>query len=152
MLKGVVLKTPGCTVLDVGSGTGILAMAAALFGADRVLGIDNDQDAVAAARGNVRRNSLEDRLNISGRGLGEIEESYHLVVANIIHDVLAALADELSRVTKPGGTLVLSGLIHGVQTESMVRCFLARGFNLVEEARDSEWGALRLEKKKGEPY
>jgi ribosomal protein L11 methyltransferase len=146
MLQEMVLKNPGCNVLDVGTGTGILGMAASLFGASEVMGIDNDQDAVTAARENVRKNHLEEKVNISGRNLGEIEQRYQLVIANIVHDVLAALAEDLARVTKPGGTLLLSGLIHGEQTESIAHCFQAKGFTLVEQRREREWGALRLEK------
>ncbi len=149
LLQFAVRRKAGCRVLDVGTGTGILGMAAVLFGAGSVLGVDNDRDAVSAARENVRKNHLDDRMSVSGRGLEEIDGSYHLVVANIVHDVLAELADDLSRLTIPGGTLILSGLIHGEQTESMTRCFLARGFTLMEAATDSEWGALKLEKKKG---
>ncbi len=146
MLQDAVRRKAGCSLLDVGTGTGILGMAAVLFGAGSVLGVDNDQDAVSAARENVSRNALQDRMRVSGRGIQEIDERYDLVVANIVHDVLAALADDLSRLTLPGGGLVLSGLIHGEQTESMKRCFLARGFTLSEELLDGEWGALRLKK------
>jgi ribosomal protein L11 methyltransferase len=148
MLQEMVLKNPGCNVLDVGTGTGILGMAASLFGASEVMGIDNDQDAVTAAWENVRVNHLEEKVNISGRNLGEIEQRYQLVVANIVHDVLTALAEDLARVTKPGGTLLLSGLIHGEQTESIAHCFQAKDFTLVEQRREREWGALRLEKRK----
>ena len=88
-------------------------------------------------------------MDISGSRLDEIEQRFDVVVANIVHDILLALADDLSRLVMPGGTLVLSGLIHGEQTESIGRCFLERDFCLVEQAREKEWGALRLEKKEG---
>jgi len=148
MLQEMVSKNPGCHVLDVGTGTGILGMAASLFGASQVTGVDNDQEAVTAAWENVRENHLEEKVSISGRSLDEIEQGYHLVVANIVHDVLVALAEDLSRVTRPGGTLLLSGLIHGEQTESIARCFQAKDFTLVEERRELEWGAMRLEKRR----
>lgn len=149
LLQPTVRRKAGCSTLDVGTGTGILGMAAVLFGAGSVLGVDNDQDAVSAARENAGKNRLDDRMSVSGRGLEEINGEYDLVVANIVHDVLAALADDLARLTISGGTLILSGLLHGEQTESMTRCFLARGFTLIEAVKDGDWGALKLGKYPG---
>lgn len=134
------------SVLDVGTGTGILGMSAALWGAAGVLGIDNDDEAVKAARQNVCRNKLQDRVTVFNRPLIEVMETYQLVVANIVHDVLLALAKDLTRVTKCGGILILSGLISGEQTASMVDCFEKHGLHLLEEKQDGEWGALKLKK------
>jgi len=134
----------GRAVLDVGTGTGILGMAAALWGAANVLGIDNDDEAVAAARQNVRRNELHEKMSISNKSLAELEGEYPLVVANIIHDVLIALADDLKKVTAGGGILILSGLIYGDQTRSVIERFQKIGFRLLQEEQDGEWGALKL--------
>jgi ribosomal protein L11 methyltransferase len=133
-------------VLDVGTGTGILGMAAALWGAADVLGIDNDAEAVAAARYNVLRNGLQNRVSISERALAEVLERYPLVVANIVHDVLIELAEDLQRVTSPGGLLIVSGLIYGDQTSSISDCFCERGFGLLSDRQEQEWGALMLKK------
>ena len=134
----------GGAVLDVGTGTGILGMAAALWGAVNVLGIDNDNEAVAAAEQNVRRNKLHEKMSISNKSLVELEGKYPLVVANIIHDVLIALADDLKRVTGSGGILILSGLIYGDQTRSITERFQKSGFRLLQEEQDGEWGAVKL--------
>ncbi len=133
-------------VLDVGTGTGILGMAAALWGAADVLGIDNDAEAVAAARYNVLRNGLQNRVSISERALAEVLERYPLVVANIVHDVLIELAEDLQRVTSPGGLLIVSGLIYGDQTSNISDCFCERGFGLLSDRQEQEWGALMLKK------
>lgn len=134
----------GGAVLDVGTGTGILGMAAALWGAVNVLGIDNDNEAVAAAQQNVRRNRLHGKMSISNKSLAELEGKYPLVVANIIHDVLIALADDLKKVTGSGGILILSGLIYGDQTRRVTERFQKRGFRLLQEEQDGEWGAVKL--------
>jgi len=132
------------SVLDVGTGTGILAMASALMGAETVLGIDNDDEAVAVAEKNVRMNKLQDTIHISNTPLADVSGVYPLVVANIVHDVLRALAGDLKKATSPGGILILSGLIYGAQTSSMIDCFQKIGFDLIEEKQDGEWGALAL--------
>ena len=145
MIKSETQCFQNAAVLDVGTGTGILGMAAALWGADRVLGIDNDDEAVAAAELNIRRNKLQNKMNTSSKPLAEISGEYPLIVANIIHDVLIALAEDLAKVTRRGGILVLSGLIYGDQTKSITERFQKIGFSLLEEQQDGEWGALKLE-------
>jgi ribosomal protein L11 methyltransferase len=145
MIKSETQCFQNAAVLDVGTGTGILGMAAALWGADRVLGIDNDDEAVAAAELNIRRNKLQDKMNISSKPLAQTMGEYPLVVANIVHDVLTALAEDLVKVTRHGGILILSGLIYGDQTRSITERFQKIGFRLLQEQQDGEWGALKLE-------
>ena len=136
----------GGTVLDVGTGTGILAMAASLFGARRVVGIDNDPEAVRAAGANCSFNNLSDRIEISGRNLNDIETVFDLVIANIVHDVLLELSADLARVTGSGGTLLLSGLIDGDQSDNISRCFWERDFELIDKRADGQWCALLFKK------
>jgi ribosomal protein L11 methyltransferase len=134
------------TVLDVGCGTGILAMAAALFGAERVLAIDNDPLAVAAARENVARNGLAERIAVSGDGIALLSGEFQVVAANIVHDVLLSLSGHLRRLTAPGGVLILSGILAGEQEESIGRHFTTLGFSLRDSRRQDEWAALRLDR------
>lgn len=132
------------SVLDVGTGTGILGMAAALWGAREVVGIDSDNEAVTAAQLNVRTNKLQQVMKVSAEPVNDISATFDLVVANIIHDVLIELAHELKKVTVPGGVLLLSGLISGKQTRSIIDCYQRRGFTLLEEMQDGEWGAVKM--------
>jgi len=134
------------SVLDVGTGTGVLAMAAALLGAERVLAIDNDPVAVSAAAENTLLNKLSDRMVVTGAPLSSVAPQYSLVIANIVHDVLVMLSADLERVTEPGGRLVLSGILHGMQVESIIRRFNEAGFRLIEEQKRDEWAALLMEK------
>jgi ribosomal protein L11 methyltransferase len=131
-------------VLDVGTGTGILAMAAALFGAPGVTAIDNDPEAVTAALANVTHNQLQDRVEVEITPLEEVEGTFALVVANIIHDVLLAMKDDLTRLTAPGGNLVLSGILRETQADNIVRVYEQAGFVLAGRNEKDEWAALRL--------
>ncbi len=134
--------TSGLRLLDVGTGTGILGMAALLFGAKDVLGIDNDPEAVSAAEENVRRNSLQDRMKISLASLSSLAGPYDIVVANIVHDVLIGMADELAKVTAAGGTLILSGILAGEQVANIRAVFTAKEFQLSGQEIRQEWAAL----------
>jgi len=141
-LKKSLAGSTGRRVLDVGTGTGILGMAAVFFGADKVLGIDNDPEAVTAATQNVGHNGLQDRMEVSLAPLAAVTGCYEIVVANIVHDVLIALADDLVRLTAAGGDLILSGILAGEQVDNIVRVFISRGLVPVERAARQEWAAL----------
>ena len=144
LIQETLAKSSGIQVLDVGTGTGILGMAAALFGAETVLGIDNDPEAVSAAHENVSTNSLEDRMQVSLAPIESLEVQYDVVVANIVHDVLIAMADDLTGSTKAGGTLILSGLLAGKQVENIQTTFESKGFVLIKQENRQEWSALQL--------
>ncbi|MBU1566886.1 MAG: 50S ribosomal protein L11 methyltransferase [Proteobacteria bacterium] len=133
-------------VLDVGTGTGILGMAAMLFGAASVLGIDNDPEAVAAADGNVRRNIFDDRMQVSLTPLGELSDQFQIVVANIVHDVLLDLAEDLTRLTAEDGVLILSGILVGEQVTRIKGFFGGKGFRVLDQEEREEWAALRFRK------
>lgn len=134
------------SVLDVGTGTGVLGMAAALFGAQDVIGIDNDPLAVQIAGENVKKNTLQGRMRVSEEPITQLNGSYSLVVANIIHDVLLSMSGELQRLTSRGGKLILSGLLAGEQVESVRATFEKEGFSFEQECIREEWSALLMKK------
>ncbi|WP_035245936.1 50S ribosomal protein L11 methyltransferase [Desulfogranum mediterraneum] len=131
-------------VLDVGTGTGILAMAGALFGAERVVAIDNDPEAVSVARENVANNQLEQQVQVSQTPLEEIQGSYQLICANIIHDVLVEMAPEFSRLACPGTALVLAGILKGEQEANIAAVYRSHGFSLTETLHQEEWAGMLL--------
>lgn len=102
-------KHPPESLLDVGTGTGVLAMVGVLSGAKSALGIDIDRAAVTSARTNARLNHLEGRCRFSQRALAGIRDSYPLVVANVETRVLIGLLPDLVRVTSR--CLLLTGIL-----------------------------------------
>jgi ribosomal protein L11 methyltransferase len=100
--------TPGCSLLDYGCGSGILAIAAAKFGAGDVLGVDIDEAALVAAHDNAERNGVALRLRHTREPLAE---QFDLVVANILTNPLCVLAPLLAGRIAPGGRIALSGVL-----------------------------------------
>jgi ribosomal protein L11 methyltransferase len=146
LLREAVAGRADLSVLDVGTGTGILGMAAALFGASKVVAIDNDPEAVSAARENVVRNNLQRIMEVDITPLASLTGPFSLVVANIVHDVLLELAPDLGRLTATGGRLILSGILAGPQVASIVACFTNLGFSLIRQEQKKEWAALLFAK------
>ncbi len=135
--------TAGETVLDVGTGTGILAMAAALLGCQQVTAVDNDPEAVQAALKNVERNRLNDRVSVSGVSLARLPAAhYDLLLANIVQDTLLALAEDLCRLLAPGGMLMLSGILAGEQERRIEQAYTAYGLHPHEKVWEKEWAAI----------
>jgi ribosomal protein L11 methyltransferase len=134
------------TVLDVGTGTGILGIAAALLGAQKVLGIDNDPIAVMTAAENIEINNLSAVMEVSEVPPAQLTDTYSLVLANIIHDALIHMAADLHRVTMVGGKLILSGILQGEQAESLLAVYEDLGFSLKNSRNRDEWVALLLER------
>ncbi|HDS15904.1 MAG TPA: 50S ribosomal protein L11 methyltransferase [Proteobacteria bacterium] len=132
---------PSATVLDVGTGSGILAIMAAVQGAARVLALDVDPDALDNARENCVHNQIEDLVELDCRPLTEVEGSFTLIVANIIAPVLKSLLPQLHRLLAASGRLILSGILLE-QIDEMKEYCERRGFKveLVETA--GEWAAF----------
>lgn len=134
------------SVLDVGTGTGILGMAAVLFGASRVMAIDNDPLAVTATRENIARNQMQQVMEGAITPLASLTTPFSLVIANIVHDVLLELSPDLGRLTEKGGQLLLSGILQGQQVSNIISCFAQLGFSLKRQEEKKEWAALLFSK------
>ena len=131
----------GRAILDVGCGSGILALVAVLLGAAHATAIDTDPDVIDVVRENAKRNALTSRVEASATPLDAIAQTYDGVVANIEADVLVHLADALSLRVKPGGLLVLSGVL----VPQMKRVLEAYPrFHLRASPQKGEWVALVL--------
>ena len=140
LLAGTIVR--GEQVLDVGSGSGILAVAAVKLGAASVLATDIDPVAVDAARQTARQNQLDARIEVREASIPE-GERFDLVVANLTADLLQYLAGELARSLRPGGRLIVSGLIAPRQ-EEVEAAFSAYGLGLEAVRLEDEWRALLL--------
>jgi ribosomal protein L11 methyltransferase len=102
---------PGASVLDVGCGSGVLGIGAAMFGAGRVDAIDLSPAAVPTTVANAEANGVGGRISVSTTPLAQIDDVYDVVVANILAPTLIELADDLIRVLAPAGVLVVSGIL-----------------------------------------
>jgi ribosomal protein L11 methyltransferase len=136
-------------VLDVGTGSGILAIAALKLGARQVDAVDVETVAVAATRENAVRNGVADRLHVEHGSAGPGEpfqgEDYDVVLANIIARILIELSEALVRATKPGGKLVLAGIIESREAE-VIESFAALGATVVTRRQIEDWVSLVLHK------
>jgi ribosomal protein L11 methyltransferase len=115
----VVRVRPGVTVLDVGCGSGVLAVAAAALGAGRVVAVDIDDEAVRATRRNAEANGAADRIAVSTTPVTGVDGRFDLVLANIGAATLVELAGPLVDRVAHQGTLVLSGLLADRRDEVM---------------------------------
>ena len=129
-------------VLDVGTGTGILALAAARLGAG-VLAIDVDPEAVAAALENVRLNGLEARILVEDTLLQAIRQQFALILANLTTLDLLHLADSLAGRLLSGGALIISGFLEKDRPQLEAR-FLGLGLTEAGYFSQDDWGALIL--------
>ncbi len=128
---------PGMDVLDVGTGSGILAIAAKKFLAKRVLAVDIDEVAVKVAEENARLNGVE--FEIKKNDLIEgIEEEYDVVIANIVADIIIKLSKDINRVLKEDGIFISSGII-GERLEDVLKSFEKNSLEIVEVKKMGQW-------------
>ncbi|NIA68655.1 50S ribosomal protein L11 methyltransferase [Pelagibius litoralis] len=135
-------------VLDMGCGSGVLAMAAARLWPCSVLGVDNDAPSLVVTRENLRSNGVSDRVTVmlsDGFRRAEIRARgpYDLILANILAAPLCAMAQDLRCHLAPGGVVVLSGLLVS-QEQPVIARYRAAGLRLVTRYRLAEWSTLVL--------
>ncbi len=131
-------------VLDVGTGTGILGLAAARLGAT-VLVIDIDPEALAAARQNITLNQLHDRVRAEDIPLAAIRQQFDLIFANLTAADLHGLAESLAGRLLPAGYLIISGFLHSDLPKVQER-FQRQGLTVRRMQQKDEWVALLLQR------
>ena len=135
---------PGMRVMDVGTGSGILAIAAAKLGAGETLAIDIDPDAVKVAKENVAHNDATGTVRVVQGDLCKSEAMpCELAVANIVADAICMLAGPLTKHLLPGGLLVCSGIIREREADVQAAA-KAAGYTLFDRMEKGEWVALAL--------
>ena len=149
-LKGIdlALESPdpkagdhGFAVLDIGTGSGVLVIAAVILGAGEGLGTDIDPCALSEARSNVAANGLTDRVRIENRVVQEIDQRFQLVVANLRTPTLVQLVPQMDRLLGEGGDLVVSGL-REEEAPGLIRRYRQAGFACCWQEASLGWTGI----------
>ena len=133
------------TVLDIGTGSGVLILTAVLGGMDGGLGIDIEPCARVEAAVNVKNNGLEDRVTISGQTLDTIDHRYTMVLANLRYPSLKRLYARLTEVTANRGTLILSGIKKG-EVDDLLEVYTKLHFKYLWSVHELGWAGVVLQK------
>ncbi len=128
-------------VLDLGTGTGILAMFAAKVGLRNILALDTDPVAVETAQGNLSANGVKAFVEINTQPLEFVAQRFALILANLSTSILEELCEELKRHMVMDGWLVVSGLLTG-DTDVVVKSFSSRGLEVIHQKNKNEWACL----------
>lgn len=140
-----VLDVSDQTVLDLGTGSGVLSMAAALSGARSVVGIDVDEDAINSAETSARLNTLPDTITFQVLDFrNDPPTPADLVLANLTGGMLTSSATAIAALVRPGGQLILSGFDH-TEVDGVLAAFI--GFAEEERLTEDTWIALRLRRR-----
>jgi ribosomal protein L11 methyltransferase len=131
----------GASLLDVGCGSGILAITAALLGARPVLGVDTDPLAVETTLKNAALNGLQISARQGSVPLGDNDQTFDVVLANLVASLLIDLSRALAESVRPGGTLVASGIFSDRETE-VRSAFESVALRVVGDSREGDWVAL----------
>ena len=146
--------SPGDDVLDLGTGSGVLAIAAARLGAGSVNALDKDPKAVEAARKNVALNDVGDVVSVAQGSLdkadsnGKPPKKFDLLVANIVAAIHCRLAGAMIDALAPGATLILGGIVQTREAD-VAAAFALRAMEVVERAHDGDWICLTLQTSTG---
>lgn len=125
---------PGMDVLDLGCGSGILAILAKKFGANRVLAVDNDPLAIEVASENAIRNDVDIEVRLSDL-FSNVDGKYDIIVSNIVAEILVVMLQQARNYLKEDGILILSGII-------LPKVSLFDSYDVVEKTVMDEWNAL----------
>ncbi len=149
--------TPGAVVMDLGTGTGILAIAAAKLGASQVLAVDIDAEAVRVARQNVAANGVDEIVRVETGSLPQVQTGQwggaqaNLVVANILaHVIVASFEQGLAQAVAPQGLLVVSGILHPQTPEIRAR-LQWHGLTLMADEKMADWSCVIAQQAQAAP-
>jgi len=136
---------PGDTFLDVGTGSGILTIAAAKLGAASVCGVDNDEVAVSVAEKNLMANGVQDYRLMAGKLVEQVSGTFQVVAANILAEVILDLLPDATAVLEPNGILICSGIIVE-KKESVLTGLEKAGLAVIEVLEKEGWVAIAARK------
>ena len=133
-------------VVDVGTGSGVLSIAAALLGASHITALDLDEVAVESAKQNVELNKVQDVVDVSKNNLLDgVTGKKDVVVANILAEIIMSFTDDVASAVKPGGYFISSGII-SQKKEDVKQALIASGFEIEETIMMEDWVAFIAKK------
>ena len=134
--------TPGASVLDMGTGSGVLAISALLLGAGSALGVDIDPLSVRVAGENAELNGVGGRFTpLCGDLAEDVTGRYDLICANIVADIIIRLSPEAGRLLAPGGKYIMSGII-AERKPDVLACLGSLGLKVIDIKEDRGWVAI----------
>ena len=134
----------GINVLDIGCGSGILAIASVLLGAKKAIGVDIDAQSVKTAKENAEINKIEEKCEFIHGDLAEkVSGKYNVICANIVADVIIKLFENVSDFMNEDGVLIISGIID-LRKDDVLSAAKQRGFTVLEEQYKDNWCAYVL--------
>lgn len=132
----------GDKIIDVGTGSGVLSIAAAMLGAEKVTAFDLDQVAVDSATMNIELNNVQNVVHVSQNNLLEgVKETVDGIVANILAEVILRFTDDAAKIIKPGGYFITSGIIQQ-KKQDVKEALIKSGFDIIETLLMEDWVAL----------
>ena len=131
-------RTNHTRALDIGTGSGILALAAVGLGIKKALAIDIDPCSISEAKKNIRLNSMEDRIQVLDRDIEQINENFFLITANLRYPTLVRLCSHISKITEQPGMVVVSG-IKTHEVRDILNAYTQKGFNCTWQAVEKDW-------------
>ncbi|MBL1215385.1 MAG: 50S ribosomal protein L11 methyltransferase [Ignavibacteriae bacterium] len=135
-------------ILDVGSGTGVLAIAAVKLGGGKAIAIDNDEWCFENGIENVNANNCSDKIEIKHAEIADItEDNFDLITANINKNILLNIADDLISKLADNGILILSGIL-AQDEQDILKCYESSGVKLIGKEKMDEWISLALKHSK----
>ena len=138
---------PDTRILDVGCGSGILAITAALLGANKIIGCDIDEVAVKVAGENAALNGVQDRIAFhQGDLTSQVEGSFQIICANIVADVIIRLSEDAGRYLAKDGIFITSGIID-TREQDVLNALEQNGFQVIERRTSGGWVALACKAK-----
>ena len=140
-LKNCLVTTKHSRALDIGTGSGILAIVAVLLGVKKALAIDIDPCSRSEAKKNIILNNMEDQIQILDRNIENINDKFSLITANLRYPTLKRLCSHISKITEKQGMVVVAGIKTDEVTD-ILNSYTQKGFSCAWKAFEKDWGVL----------